>query len=95
MTWTPYAAPPQPVSLYLRLAFLSLIAIFGVYGVAHARALNRQFEATRAGTDQNALGDFPKQIGNYTLVRSWNRRSCNSGGCRRRMTTPTAPRWPT
>jgi exosortase J len=66
------APAPQPVSIYLRLAFLSLIAIFGVYGVAHARALNRQFEASRAGTDQNALGDFPKQIGNYTLVRSWN-----------------------
>ena len=59
-----------PTSIYTRLAFLSIIAFFGCYGVAHAAERNHQFAA--AQPDQNAPGQFPQKIGNYTLVRSWN-----------------------
>ncbi len=60
----------SPLSIYTRLAFLAIIAFFGCYGVAHATERNRQLAA--AQTDQNALGQFPQKIGDYTLVRSWN-----------------------
>jgi exosortase J len=75
------AAQPAPTSLrssssltlpsiYMRLAFLAVVAFFGCYGVAHATERNRQLAA--AQTDSNALGQFPQKIGDYTLVRSWN-----------------------
>jgi exosortase J len=69
----PAPSPIQPLSLYPRLALLLLIAVLGCYRVARATVRDRQF-ALANGTfaDQNALGQFPKQIGGYTLVRSWN-----------------------
>ncbi len=70
---TPSSAPVHSPSLYARLALLFAIAFFGCYGVAHAAAINRQLAASAdAQDDQHALGQFPKQLGNYTLVRSWN-----------------------
>ena len=63
---------PASFSLYSRLAALALIAIFGSYSFANAIVRNRKFAATSGHEDQNALGKFPQQIGNYTLVRSWN-----------------------
>ena len=72
-TLAPAPSPIQPLSLYPRVALLLVIAVLGSYRVARATVRNRQLAATN-GTlaDQNALGQFPKQIGPYTLVRSWN-----------------------
>ena len=70
----PLAPPPSPllpISLYPRMALLLLIAILGCYRVARATVHDRQLAAS-GGADRNALGQFPKQIGDYTLVRSWN-----------------------
>jgi exosortase J len=63
------AATPNTINL--RLAILLLIAIFGCYKVAQASGRSRQI-VSAAQADQNALGQFPQKIGNYTLVRSWN-----------------------
>ena len=71
-------APPAPatsvsnLSLYTRLAVLVIIALVGTVSVARATLRGRQLAAASKSVDQNALGQFPKQIGNYTLVRSWN-----------------------
>lgn len=62
----------SPGSFYPRVALLLVIAILGGYSVARASVRNRQAAASRANTNQNALGQFPQQIGTYTLVRSWN-----------------------
>ena len=59
-------------SLYPRLALLVLIAVFGCYGVARANIRERQRAAANPLDDRNTLGKFPQQVGNYTLVRSWN-----------------------
>jgi exosortase J len=68
----PAASPIQPLSFYPRLAVLLLIAVLGCYRVARATIRDHQLAAAGATTDKNALGQFPKQIGSYTLVRSWN-----------------------
>ena len=60
-----------PSSINLRLVTLLLIATFGCYNVAHGMERNRRISAS-VQTDQNALGQFPQKIGNYTLLRSWN-----------------------
>ena len=67
------AAPMQAGSLYPRLAVLVLIALLGCYEVAHATMQNRESAAANnAQGNENALGQFPAQIGMYKLVRSWN-----------------------
>ena len=71
-TEAPAASPIQPFSFYPRLAVLLLIAVLGFYHVARATVRYNQLAAAGATTDRNALGQFPKQIGSYTLVRSWN-----------------------
>ena len=71
--FAPAPSPIQPLSLYPRLALLLLIAVLGCYRVARATVRDRQLAASNGTlTDQNALGQFPKQIGAYTLIRSWN-----------------------
>ncbi len=59
-------------SIYLRLAAMFLIALFG--GVSFAQALShaRASKVASAKTDQNAPGEFPARIGTYTLTRTWN-----------------------
>jgi exosortase J len=68
----PAASPIQPFSFYPRLAVLLLIAVLGCYRVARATIRDHQLAAAGAATEKNSLGEFPKQIGSYTLVRSWN-----------------------
>jgi exosortase J len=64
---------PAPRTIYLRLALMSALTIFGCIGVARVIAHDHD-PAVVATTlaDQTALGKFPTTIGNYTLVRSWN-----------------------
>jgi len=61
----------SPNSLRLRMAAMFLIALFGCYGFAHALASTRA-AAAQTEADQDAIGQFPAQIGAYKLVRSWN-----------------------
>ena len=50
-----------------------VLVLFSGYGVARAYVLahSDNYVAQRQ-TDQNAPGQFPARIGNYTLARSWN-----------------------
>ena len=68
------AAPPVlRASLYPRLALLVLIAVFGCVGVTRATIHERQRAAAAGPLDRrDTLGQFPQQVGAYTLVRSWN-----------------------
>ena len=60
-------------SLRFRMTAMFLIALFGCYGLAHALASTRAAaDAAQIKADQNALGQFPAQIGSYKLTRSWN-----------------------
>ncbi len=58
--------------LSARFAVLILIAVFGLYSAASAMTRSRQAAASAAAADPSTLGEFPKQLGSYTLVRSWN-----------------------
>jgi exosortase J len=68
----PVSSPIRPNSFYPRLVVLLLIAVLGCYRVGHAIVRERQISAAGATTNKNAPAEFPKQIGAYTLVRSWN-----------------------
>ena len=60
-------------SLPLRFAAMLVLVLFSCYGVAPAYVLTHNDSYTaQMKTDQNALGQFPARIGNYTLSRSWN-----------------------
>ena len=59
-------------SIYLRHAAMLLIALFGTVSLAQTLTHIRSGKDASAKADQNALGQFPAHIGNYTLVRSWN-----------------------
>jgi exosortase J len=70
---SPIATSSHPFTVQSRLALLLLLAIFGCYGIVHANKLARQSAAASSSSaNQNALGNFPQQIGTYTLIRSWN-----------------------
>jgi exosortase J len=60
-------------ALPLRFAAMLVLVLFTGYGVARAyvSAHSDNYVAQRQ-TDQNAPGQFPARIGNYTLARSWN-----------------------
>ncbi|WP_263367707.1 exosortase J [Edaphobacter bradus] len=62
----------------LRLVAMTLFVLFGCYGVAHAMRSGHASNAAETNSSPGALGPFPKQIGAYTLVRSWNE-NLNSG----------------
>ena len=71
----PESSPTNSVrgSIGLRIVVMFLIASFGCYGFAHAVISSRAAaKVARIETDQNALGQFPAQIGTYKLSRSWN-----------------------
>jgi exosortase J len=60
-------------SFPLRFAAMLVLVLFSCYGVARAYVLTHNDSYTaQMKTDQNALGQFPARIGNYTLSRSWN-----------------------
>jgi exosortase J len=60
-------------SFPLRFASMLVLVLFSCYGVARAYVLTHNDSYTaQMKTDQNALGQFPARIGNYTLSRSWN-----------------------
>jgi exosortase J len=62
-----------PNFLRLRMTAMSLIALFGCYGFAHAVASTRAAQsAVRAQSDVTNPGQFPSQIGTYKLSRSWD-----------------------
>ena len=69
-------ASPQthsPRWVGLRLAVMACIALLGAVGVA--RSLARDHFANNVDQlrrDQNAPGQFPTRVGDYTLVRTWN-----------------------
>jgi exosortase J len=60
-------------ALPLRFAAMLVLVLFSCYGVARAYVLahNDNYVA-QTKTDQNAPGQFPARIGNYSLARSWN-----------------------
>ena len=64
------ATPPR--SLGLRLAAMAVLAAFGCYGVARAAILGHSSDPTATNLSPSVLGEFPKQIGSYTLAREWN-----------------------
>ncbi len=49
------------------------LVLFSSYGVARAYVLEHSASTlSQAKMDQNAPGQFPARIGNYTLSRTWN-----------------------
>jgi exosortase J len=66
-------APVQFSFVYFRFAAMLAFVVFGLYGVARAVAYTKSSAYTsQTKIDQNAAGQFPARIGNYTLARSWN-----------------------
>ena len=68
-------APPVfagPRFLQLRMSAMFLIAIFGCYGFAHAYANTRAVASVVQRQHDQSIGQFPAQIGNYKLTRSWD-----------------------
>ncbi|HEX7157912.1 MAG TPA: exosortase J [Edaphobacter sp.] len=65
--------PVAPVRFFrARFAAMVLLASFGCYGVARAVILDRPQDQMTTTLSPQLLGEFPKQIGGYTLVRTWN-----------------------
>jgi exosortase J len=59
-------------SIRLRFAAMALLACFGSYGVARAVILNHPQDQMATTLSPQLTGQFPKQIGRYSLVRTWN-----------------------
>jgi exosortase J len=69
----PSAGPARGSSFYPRFAAMLALVLFSGYGVARAYVLaHSDSYAAQRKTDQNAPGQFPARIGNYSLSRSWN-----------------------
>ena len=69
----PSAGPARGSSFYPRFAAMLALVLFSGYGVARAYVLAHSDNyAAQRKTDQNAPGQFPARIGNYSLSRSWN-----------------------
>lgn len=67
-------APPSRdlgLFLYLRLAAMLVLAVIGCTGTARAYAHSVSYRAHEKA-DEKAMGQFPQQIGRYTLGRLWN-----------------------
>jgi exosortase J len=52
--------------------WVALFVVLAYGSVSYVRAELQPQDTTRPQVDQKALGVFPKQIGQYTLRRSWN-----------------------
>ena len=66
-------APTNLRFLYARLASMTALVLFGCYGVANATMrAHSTAELSQSRAEQTAMGQFPKQLGNYTLSRTWN-----------------------
>lgn len=57
--------------LPLRFAAMTLLALFGCYGVARAAVFGRSAELTATKLNASESGKFPEKIGSYTLTRTW------------------------
>jgi len=69
----PSAGLARGSSFYPRFAAMLALVLFSGYGVARAYVLaHSDSYAAQRKTDQNAPGQFPARIGNYSLSRSWN-----------------------
>ena len=67
------SAPATASSLYPRLAAMLALVLFGISGVARAYVHDHSpARMAQILQDQDALGQFPTHIGDYTLSRSWN-----------------------
>ena len=70
------SAPVEPTkgySFYLRFAAMLALALFSGYGVMRAYAQRHSVNyVAQMSADQDAVGQFPAQIGSYKLVRTWN-----------------------
>lgn len=66
------AQQPPVLSLSLRLATMTLIALFGCFGTARAVMHEMAADPLRTHTDSSERGAFPEHLGSYTLVRTWN-----------------------
>ena len=64
------AVAPAPSSFAPRWAALAALLLVG--SVSYARAMLHDREAPHALSDPAAFGNFPKQVGGYTLQREWN-----------------------
>jgi exosortase J len=63
-------AEAAPRNFVPRWAALALVLAVG--SVSYARALIRAHESPQVASDANAMGRFPKRVGNFTLQREWN-----------------------
>ena len=59
-------------NLYPRFAVMFCFVVFGCYSAAHALIRHREEAASSEAIAQKPVTEFPKRIGDYTLVRSWN-----------------------
>ena len=70
---SPRRRPFSQLSLYHASAHASPHRLLRLLSALRTRTVHdRQLVPQWPIADQNALGQFPKQIGDYTLVRSWN-----------------------
>lgn len=58
--------------VWMRLAIMGMIAVFGCYGTARAIAHDVNTDLSKTLTSPASPGAFPEHIGSYTLLRTWN-----------------------
>jgi exosortase J len=63
---------PSLLSVQLRLALMTLVALFGCFGTARAIAHERTLDPSLDYSSRSSKGFFPEKIGSYTLARTWN-----------------------
>ncbi len=67
------AASARGPSFYARFAAMLALTLLSSYGVAHAYIQTHSGSyAAQIKADENAPGQFPTRIGNYSLSRTWN-----------------------
>lgn len=65
-------APSSAGPLRLRFAAMTLLVLFGCYGIARATVLGHSEDLTATKLSGTDSGQFPEKIGSYTLARKWN-----------------------
>ena len=61
---------PVPASFYIRAVALSLLVTVALFGVV--RQLTAPGPSAELRADETAMGQFPQNVGSFTLVRRWN-----------------------
>lgn len=64
--------PSSNGSLRLRFVAMTVLVLFGCYGIARAGVLGRSADLAATKLNGSDSGEFPEKIGSYTMVRRWD-----------------------